>query len=411
MAGIYRQRHPENTVLYRVLATHFDSFLTRYETLFQRRYGYFRPVIREVVERYLDCANPMCGFARIRCPECACEYLVTFSCKTRHFCPSCHAKRRQAWSIWLGRHLLLKVPHRQVVFTIPKIIRPIFKYNRALLSDLCLSAVGALRKYMEIRTDSDLIPGVVAVIQTFGNRLNFHPHLHMLVTEGGRTSDGCFHPVPIFNDTALARIFAREVLTFLVSRDLMSPEIRDKILSWRHTGFNTHSKVRTTTLEDAGRVARYMAKPILALGRLAFDEAQGKVIYRHGKADDDKMEVEYLDFIARVTTHIPDKGQVMIRYYGLYSNAHRGVMKKRGQTTSVMSPLTPPPPMKASPGWRELIRKIYQVDPLTCPVCGAEMKPIAFITNYEVIDKIIHHLGITFTAQRPPPPDRQEELY
>jgi hypothetical protein len=194
-------------------------------------------------------------------------------------------------------------------------------------------------------------------------------------------------------------------------RSDMSPEIRDKILSLRHTGFNTHSKVRTTTLEDAGRVARYMAKPILALGRLAFDEAQGKVIYRHGKADDDKMEVEYLDFIARVTTHIPDKGQVMIRYYGLYSNAHRGVMKKRGQTTSVMSPLTPPPSREASPGWRELIRKIYQVDPLTCPVCGAEMKPIAFITNYAVIDKIIHHLGITFTAQRPPPPDRQEELY
>jgi transposase InsO family protein len=77
MAAIYRQRHPESTVLYRVLATHFDSFLTRYETLFQRRYGYLRPVVREVVERYLDCANPMCGSARIRCPECASEQLPT----------------------------------------------------------------------------------------------------------------------------------------------------------------------------------------------------------------------------------------------------------------------------------------------------------------------------------------------
>ena len=49
MATIYKQRHPETTVLYRVLTTHFDSFLARYETLFQRRYGYFRPVVREVV--------------------------------------------------------------------------------------------------------------------------------------------------------------------------------------------------------------------------------------------------------------------------------------------------------------------------------------------------------------------------
>jgi hypothetical protein len=49
--------------------------------------------------------------------------------------------------------------------------------------------------------------------------------------------------------------------------------------------------------------------------------------------------------------------------------------------------------------------------PLTCPACGAQMKPIAFVTNYAVIDKIIHHLGITFTAKRPPPAAQQEELY
>ncbi|MCD6515970.1 MAG: transposase zinc-binding domain-containing protein [Candidatus Aminicenantes bacterium] len=44
--------------------------------------------------KYLDCGNPKCGFARIRCPDCGAERLVMFSCKTRGFCPSCHAKRR-----------------------------------------------------------------------------------------------------------------------------------------------------------------------------------------------------------------------------------------------------------------------------------------------------------------------------
>jgi hypothetical protein len=101
----------------------------------------------------------------------------------------------------------------------------------------------------------------------------------------------------------------------------------------------------------------------------------------------------------------------MIRYYALYSNAHRGKEKKRGGTTSVMPCLAPPPPGKASLGWRELIRKVHETDPLTCPACGAQMKVIAFITNYAVIDKIIHHLGVTFTAKRPPPPARQQELY
>jgi len=38
--------------------------------------------------------------------------------------------------------------------------------------------------------------------------------------------------------------------------------------------------------------------------------------------------MDYLEFIARTTSHIPDKGQVMVRYYGLYANAHRGKVKK-----------------------------------------------------------------------------------
>ena len=50
MAGVYRPRHPERTVLYRVLFHHFDRFLAEYESRFEREYGFFRPVLKEVVE-------------------------------------------------------------------------------------------------------------------------------------------------------------------------------------------------------------------------------------------------------------------------------------------------------------------------------------------------------------------------
>src|SRR4030042_1529550 len=84
--------------------------------------GFFQPVVKEVVEKYLDCGNPRCGFARIRCPACRAEYLLTFSCKTRGFCPSCQAKRVEIWGDWVRERLLWDVPHRQVVFTIPKML-------------------------------------------------------------------------------------------------------------------------------------------------------------------------------------------------------------------------------------------------------------------------------------------------
>ncbi|MBP7707714.1 MAG: transposase zinc-binding domain-containing protein [Candidatus Aminicenantes bacterium] len=73
-------------MLYRVLFHNFDRFLTAYESRFEKEYGHLRPVVKEVVERYLDCGNPRSGFARIRCPDCHGEHLLTFSCKTRGFC-------------------------------------------------------------------------------------------------------------------------------------------------------------------------------------------------------------------------------------------------------------------------------------------------------------------------------------
>ena len=260
MAGVYRPRHPERTVLYRVLFHYFDRFLTEYEHRFEKEYGFLRPIIKEVVERYLDCGNPHCGFARIRCPDCGEERLLMFSCRTRGFCPSCHAKRLEEWGEWMREELLLDVPHRQVVFTIPRMLRIFFKYNRRLLGELCRCGLRSLTRYFQVTTGSELMPGVIAAIQTFGARINAHPHLHFLVTEGGVDKAGEFHKVPRIDDTRLAELFAREVLASLVHKGLLTPEWAERILSWRHTGFNVHSRVRARTKREAERVGKYMIR-------------------------------------------------------------------------------------------------------------------------------------------------------
>ena len=208
----------------------------------------------------------------------------------------------------MREELILDVPYRQVVFVIPKMLRIFFKYKRQLLGQLCRAAVQALLKYLQAITGTELRPGIVASIQTFGEKIIFHAHLHLLVTEGGEYSEGRFHHLAEFQDSLLAEFFKREVFSLLLRQGLISEAVVEKIEGWCHSGFSVHSKVKAKTKQDAERVAKYMIRPLLSLERLFLDEREGKVCYWYGKEATEVERMDYLEFIARVTSHIPDKG-------------------------------------------------------------------------------------------------------
>jgi hypothetical protein len=105
-----------------------------------------------------------------------------------------------------------------------------------------------------------------------------------------------------------------------------------------------------------------------------------------------------------------------VRYYGWYPNRGRGEWDKRKQA-AVSLPEVPTrleildvsdylPKKIPSPKWRECIKKVWEVDPLSCPKCGSEMKIISFINETDVIRKILKHLGLweekTLLERAPP---------
>jgi len=81
----------------------------------------------------------------------------------------------------------------------------------------------------------------------------------------------------------------------------------------------------------------------------------------------------------------------MVRYYGLYANAHRGKARKADRVPVLLGMIEEEPKPITSKGWAEMIRKVYEVDPLVCPRCGRRMKVVAFITEVAVVDRIIRH--------------------
>jgi hypothetical protein len=69
----YRPRTPQQSPYYQCVEDHFETFEQVYDEQFNRRYGFFRSYVKEVIYRYLDCGDLHSGFARIRCPDCGHE--------------------------------------------------------------------------------------------------------------------------------------------------------------------------------------------------------------------------------------------------------------------------------------------------------------------------------------------------
>src|ERR1035437_7359424 len=115
------------------------------------------------------------------------------------------------------------------------------------------------------------------------------------------------------------------VFRLFVRRALFDHDQAAGMLAWPHSGFHVHTVVWIP--EDdrafAKRLARYCARNPVALERLTYDRAAKAGTSRPDKSEGPAAGTESadpLEFLARVLTHIPDKGQVTTRYYGWYAN-------------------------------------------------------------------------------------------
>lgn len=160
------------------------------------------------------------------------------------------------------------------------------------------------------------------------------------------------------------------------------------------------------------RLAAYIVRPSFAATRLRYEPNCAEVEYRTAKGV--TCSLDALDWIALVTSHIPAHHEQTLRYYGRYSNAARGKRRKKEAVRTLHPTRRDPPSEQDSPAecfsrerrrnWARLLRKIYEVDPLTCAQCGSPMEIISSIDQPEVIRSILQHLNLWERPQRSPPP-------
>ena len=403
----YRPRRPQDSDYYSCVEDYFEPFMQIYDDRSPRDYGFWRPYIEKVTYRSLDCGDLHQGFARIRCNDCGHEYLLSFSCKRRHFCPSCHQKRVVEFGEWLCMDVLKKIPHRHFVFSIPKILRRYFLYDRKLLAALSRCAWESLKVFMQQAVpEKEPIPGAVIAIQTFGDFLGFNPHCHILLTDGCFYGNkGMFRVAPPLELKKLEMIFRHKVFRLLLKRGRITEEMVRMLSAWRHSGFNVFCGNRISPKDDAAmeNLARYIIRASFSQERMKYLRQEGTVAYR-AKDGKDQKTFPAMEWLAAMCSHIPNRGEQMVRYYGYYSNVARGKRKAKGTDDVVPGILDPVENNKAlRKNWARLIQKIYEVDPLICPKCKGAMRIISFIEDPLVIRDILTHLELWLVRSRPPP--------
>jgi hypothetical protein len=425
-AGVYEPRNPRASSLYALVEDYYEEFERVYDDRCQQQYGRWRPVIGEVMRKYLECGDLHRGFARLGCDGCRYQAILAYSCKCRLFCPSCQQKRVLLFAQWLDTHILEQVSHAQFVFTIPKLLRPIFKFHPKELGLLCKSPWQSLKEmFQEVAADPSALPGVVLSVQSYGDSLNLHPHIHAIASRGVWSADGSFQAVPALDTQQLMLLFRHHVVKNLLAAGRISQAAVHILDRFHHPGFPAYEGegVSADDSDARERLASYLVHAPFSLARLNYDRDAGVVTYdprvspRSHPNSPAPERFSPLDPLAALTAFIPEKGLQLARYYGYYSNKARG--QRRRQDAAALTPMAascPDVPQDddfcrfCRRAWARLIRNVYLVDPLTCPKCGGRLRILSFIENPCVIEKILRHLKLWDSPERSPPPRRSTTL-
>jgi hypothetical protein len=150
-------------------------------------------------------------------------------------------------------------------------------------------------------------------------------------------------------------------------------------------------------------LARYIIRASFSQERMTYVREESKLIYK-SKDGRQQKAFDALEWLAAMSSHIPDKGEQMVRYYGYYSNVCRGRRQKENRDGVIPSIIEQQENSKQyRRNWARLIQKVYEVDPLACPRCQGKMRIISFIEDEEVIRRILEHLGLWLVKRKPQP--------
>jgi Putative transposase/Transposase zinc-binding domain len=337
-----------------------------------------------VVSALTVCRTAALGGHLQRCDHCGRESPLYNSCRNRH-CPKCQSLDQALWVEAQARDLL-PVPYFHEVFTLPHGLNPLFLRDPGVAFTLLFEA--AARTVIEVcRYNLGAIPGLIAVLHTWTQTLDYHPHIHCIVSGGGLSEDGqrwiASRPNFFLPVRKLSQVFRGKLLEAfelaLAQRRLRTPEGAGRLLLRRAAAQNfvVYSKPPMAGPEQVLRyLGRYTHRIALSNDRLlAHHDGQVTFSYKDRKHGGRRRHTTLpgAEFTRRFLLHVIPRRFVRVRHYGLLAN---GVKVHRLACARLLlgSPAlgSPAPPELSKPhheSWQDTYRRLVGKDPLLCPAC------------------------------------------
>ncbi|MEK0317426.1 IS91 family transposase [Cohnella sp. 56] len=346
-----------------------------WERFVEKNRSRVRTCVLKEVEKFRKCGDPRNGFKLMVYEGCHDLKMVPYRCKGR-FCTTCSCGETEEWSRLLLDDVL-QVHHRHVVFTIDEGLWDVFLVHRDLLKSYMDEAVRVVQAYFQKKRK--VTPGIIAGLHTFGSRLNFNPHVHMLVTMGGMKKNGEWVTYDYIPFEMLRKQWQTVVLK-LIRRQLSEEEKKrvqgrlQKAYTANGEGFYVHApKQRGAVRQQLGYIGRYIRRSAIAVHRIKeYDGEYVEFSYHDKTSGEEKNErITVEEFITRLIRHIPDEQFKTIRYYGIYSRRTKGYSKKRMKAWQQVSRKWAVRIQRALKrrNWRERVKQTTGKDPLICQRC------------------------------------------
>jgi Putative transposase/Transposase zinc-binding domain len=347
-----------------------------------------------VMSAIVACRTEALGGHVEACNDCGMTRIAYNSCRNRH-CPKCQGAARSAW-LAAREADLLPVPYFHVVFTLPAPLAEIAFQNKAVVYDLLMrTAADTLRTMAADPQHLGADIGLIAVLHTWGQTVQHHPHVHCIVPAGGPSPDGTSWIVSrsdFFLDvrvlSALFRTLLLKQITaafeagrlqfFAAMAPLAEPVAFEQHLAPLSTrDWVVYAKAPFGGAEQVlAYLGRYTHRVAITNSRLI--ELKDGCVSFHWKdyrqdATSKIMTLSAEEFIRRFLLHALPDGFQRIRHYGLLANGHRAA--KLALCRKLLA--APPPPAPSSPrDYRERYRQLTGHDLDICPHCGGRMVPI-----------------------------------